>query len=38
MAWIQNVLGAPLVLSWTVPGLNVSGHTKRSFVLGVYFV
>ncbi|KAF2105055.1 MFS transporter [Rhizodiscina lignyota] len=37
MAWMQNVLGAPLVLSWTVPGLNIAGHTKRSFVIGVYF-
>ncbi|KAI6088691.1 MFS general substrate transporter [Hypoxylon rubiginosum] len=38
MCWLQNVLGSPIVLSWTVPGLNVAGHTKRSTVLGIYFV
>lgn len=38
MAWMQNVLGAPLVLNWTMPGLNIAGHTKRSFTIGVYFV
>ncbi|KAI1380383.1 MFS general substrate transporter [Hypoxylon crocopeplum] len=38
MCWMQNVLGSPIVLNWTVPGLNVAGHTKRSTVLGIYFV
>ncbi|KAI0009221.1 MFS general substrate transporter [Xylariaceae sp. FL0662B] len=37
MCWLQNVIGSPIVLSWTVPGLNVAGHTKRNTVLGVYF-
>jgi MFS family permease len=38
MCWLQNVLGSPIILSWTVPGLNVAGHTKRTTVLGIYFV
>jgi hypothetical protein len=36
--WLQNVLGAPIILSWTLPAVNVAGHTKRSTVLGLYFV
>jgi hypothetical protein len=38
MCWIQNVLGSPVILNWTVPGINVAGHTKRTTVLGIYFV
>ena len=38
MCWMQNVLGSPVVLNWTLPGLNTAGHTKRSVVLGIYFV
>ncbi|KAL7622222.1 hypothetical protein AAE478_007725 [Parahypoxylon ruwenzoriense] len=38
MCWIQNVIGSPIVLNWTVPGLNIAGHTKRSTVIGIYFV
>ena len=38
MCWIQNVLGSPVVLNWTVPAMNVAGHTKRATVLGIYFV
>ncbi|KAH8658442.1 MFS transporter [Xylariales sp. PMI_506] len=38
MCWMQNVLGSPVVLSWTIPGLNVAGHTKRTTVMGIYFV
>lgn len=38
MCWIQGVLGSPVVLNWTLPGLNTAGHTKRSTVLGIYFV
>lgn len=37
-AWLQNILGSPIVLSWTLPGLNVAGHTKRATVLGLFFV
>lgn len=37
-AWVQNVLGSPVVLNWTLPVLNVAGHTKRSTVLGLYFL
>ncbi|TVY82281.1 putative transporter [Lachnellula suecica] len=36
--WLQNILGSPIVLSWTLPALNVAGHTKRTTVLGLYFV
>ncbi|PVH82427.1 MFS general substrate transporter [Cadophora sp. DSE1049] len=36
--WLQNVLGSPIVLNWTLPAVNVAGHTKRSTVLGLYFV
>ncbi|KAF8860424.1 MFS allantoate transporter [Acephala macrosclerotiorum] len=38
MAWLQSILGSPIVLSWTLPGLNVAGHTKRATVLGLFFV
>ncbi|CAK7568367.1 MAG: hypothetical protein SEPTF4163_006355 [Sporothrix epigloea] len=38
MCWIQGVLGSPVILNWTLPGLNTAGHTKRATVLGVYFV
>ncbi|KAI2621964.1 MFS general substrate transporter [Hypomontagnella submonticulosa] len=38
MAWLEFFLGSPVVLSWTVPGLNIAGHTKRSAVIGTYFV
>ena len=38
MCWLQGILGAPVVLNWTLPGLNTAGHTKRSTVLGIYFV
>ncbi|KAH9219810.1 MFS allantoate transporter [Leptodontidium sp. 2 PMI_412] len=33
-----NVLGSPIVLNWTLPAVNVAGHTKRSTVLGLYFI
>jgi hypothetical protein len=36
--WLQNVLGAPIILGWTLPGVNTSGHTKRSTVIGLFFV
>ncbi len=36
--WLQNVLGAPIILGWTLPGLNVAGHTKRTTVVGLFFV
>ncbi|KAL4806812.1 major facilitator superfamily domain-containing protein [Aspergillus unguis] len=38
MCWLQGILGSPIILSWTLPGLNTAGHTKRSTVLGLYFV
>lgn len=36
--WLQSVLGSPIVLNWTLPVLNVAGHTKRATVIGLYFV
>jgi hypothetical protein len=36
--WLQNVLGAPIILGWTLPGVNTSGHTKRTTVIGLFFV
>lgn len=38
MAWIQNILGAPLILCWSLPGVHIAGHTKRATVMGVFFV
>ncbi|KAJ5806404.1 MFS transporter [Penicillium pulvis] len=38
MCWLQGILGAPVILNWTLTGLNTAGHTKRSAVLGIYFV
>jgi hypothetical protein len=37
-AWLQAVLGSPIILGWTLLGVNVAGHTKRSTVLALYFV
>ncbi|CAK7566769.1 MAG: hypothetical protein SEPTF4163_004721 [Sporothrix epigloea] len=38
MCWFQGVVGSPVILSWTLPGVNTAGHTKRTTVLGVYFI
>lgn len=38
MCWLLNTIGSPIVLSWTVPGLNIAGHTKRSTIIGIYFI
>lgn len=38
MAWLQNVLGAPIILCWTLSGVNVAGHTKRTTTIGLFFV
>ncbi|KIW41001.1 uncharacterized protein PV06_06598 [Exophiala oligosperma] len=37
MCWLQNVLGAPIILGWTLPGVNTAGHTKRTTVIGLFF-
>ncbi|KIW62894.1 hypothetical protein, variant [Phialophora macrospora] len=37
-AWLQAVLGSPIILGWTLPGINVAGHTKRSTVLALFFI
>ncbi|KAH3671344.1 hypothetical protein OGAPHI_000567 [Ogataea philodendri] len=36
--WIQNSFGASIILSWSLPSINLSGHTKKSAVLGFNFV
>lgn len=36
--WLQSVVGSPIVLNWTLPVLNVAGHTKRATVIGLYFI
>lgn len=38
MCWMLNTIGSPIILNWTLPGLNVAGHTKRSTVIGIYFI
>ena len=38
MAWLQNVVGSPIILIWTLSGVNVAGHTKRTTVLGIFFM
>lgn len=38
MAWLQNVVGAPIILCWTLSGVNVGGHTKRTTTIGIFFV
>lgn len=37
MAWLQNVVGAPIILSWTLPGVHTAGHSKRAATLGIFF-
>ncbi|EEP78541.1 predicted protein [Uncinocarpus reesii 1704] len=37
-ASLQTIVGSPIVLTWTLPALNVAGHTKRSTVMGLYFI
>lgn len=32
------MLGSPLVLGWTLPGVNTAGHTKRATVIGLFFI
>ncbi|KEF54402.1 uncharacterized protein A1O9_09568 [Exophiala aquamarina CBS 119918] len=36
--WLQNILGSPIVLGWTLPGVNTAGHTKRATVIGLFFI
>jgi Na+/melibiose symporter-like transporter len=36
-AWIQSALGSPIVLNWQIPGVNVSGHSKRTVVQAMQF-
>lgn len=38
MCWLQGILGSPVILNWTLPGLNTAGNTKRSTVLGVQII
>ncbi|CDK26885.1 unnamed protein product [Kuraishia capsulata CBS 1993] len=36
--WFQNTFGASIILSWSIPSVNITGHTKRGTVVGVGFV
>ncbi|CAL5873860.1 uncharacterized protein PFLUO_LOCUS8143 [Penicillium psychrofluorescens] len=36
-SWLQGGLGPCIVLNWTLPSVNVAGHTKRTTVMGLYF-
>ena len=36
-AWLQSIVGSPIILSWSVSAVNVAGHTKRTVVIGTYF-
>lgn len=37
-AWMQSIVGSCIVLNWTQPSMNVAGHTKRSTIMGLYFM
>lgn len=37
-AWLQAVFGVSIILSWSLIGSNVAGHTKRATANGVNFV
>lgn len=36
--WLQSCIAAPIAISWSLPVVNVSGHTKRSTTLGMVFM
>lgn len=36
-SWLQGSLGPCIVLNWTLPSMNLAGHTKRTTVMGLYF-
>lgn len=36
-AWLQYIVGAPVILSWNLLTTNIAGHTKRSFANGIWF-
>ncbi|KAJ5664562.1 hypothetical protein N7507_005293 [Penicillium longicatenatum] len=36
-AWLQYVVGAPVIVCWNLLSTNVAGHTKRAFANGIWF-
>ncbi|KAL1887597.1 hypothetical protein Sste5346_010098 [Sporothrix stenoceras] len=36
--WLQACIAAPVAISWSLPVVNVAGHTKRSCTLGLIFI
>ncbi|KAL1896138.1 hypothetical protein Sste5346_004880 [Sporothrix stenoceras] len=36
--WLQSCIASPIALSWSLPVVNVAGHTKRSCTLGLIFI
>ncbi|KAJ5798679.1 uncharacterized protein N7503_006184 [Penicillium pulvis] len=36
-AWLQYVVGAPVIVCWNLLSTNVAGHTKRAFASGIWF-
>lgn len=36
-AWLQYVVGAPVIVCWNILSTNVAGHTKRAFASGIWF-
>ncbi|KAK4985261.1 hypothetical protein LTR50_006065 [Elasticomyces elasticus] len=37
-AWLQYLVGAPVILAWNLLTTNIAGHTKRSMANGLWFV
>ncbi|EME80556.1 uncharacterized protein MYCFIDRAFT_78260 [Pseudocercospora fijiensis CIRAD86] len=38
MAWMQTVLGSPLILICSLPEIHIGGHTERTTAMGIFFV
>ncbi|KAJ6031946.1 hypothetical protein N7540_002678 [Penicillium herquei] len=36
-AWLQYVVGAPVIVCWNLLSTNIAGHTKRAFANGIWF-
>ncbi|KAK4544782.1 hypothetical protein LTR36_004031 [Oleoguttula mirabilis] len=36
-SWLQGILGAPIILAWSLLAANIAGHTKRSLANGLWF-
>jgi len=36
-AWLQGILGAPIILAWNLLATDIAGHTKRTVANGLWF-